>query len=317
MRRGPSSAAPVLGALLLLALAALLVKAVLSAPPGVLTFLRRARSGPLVAGLLVYALGFFARGLRLNLLLAEEDRIPLGRAWSVSAAGTFLLQVVPFRGGELAAWAVLKRAVGLGWARSGAVFALVKTIDSACLVLVGLAGAASLAARAGKSALSIGSIAALLAVALGLLSAPWPGASVARAFARRAPDGGRLARLASEIAAGLDVAARRPGLYALGLALALMFLGAHVAALSLLLSAFGVSVPVAALAFASMTSTFLSSLVPSPAGTFGPMESGFAAGLAAAGVPLAPGVAYGALLHLVTTAVTGVLAIPLLKSARA
>jgi uncharacterized membrane protein YbhN (UPF0104 family) len=271
---------------------------------------------PLVAGLLVYALGFLARGLRLNLLLPEEDRVPITAAWSVSAASTFLLQVVPFRGGEIGGWAVLKRTIGLGWTRSAAVFALVKTIDSACLLLVGLGGAAALASRSGRTALSAGAVAALLGVALALVSAPWIGAAAARAAARRWPASSRRALLAGEIAAGLDVAARRPSLYALGLLLALLFLAAHVAALTLLLSAFGVSVSAAAIAFASLTSTFLSSLVPSPAGTFGPMESGFAAGLAAAGVPLVSGAAYGALLHLVTTAVTGLLSIPLLKSPR-
>src|SRR6185295_4563922 len=82
------------GALLLGALAALLVRAALKAPEGTFAFLRSARPLPFGAGLVVYALGFLARGLRLNALLPPEDRIPWTRAWSVSAAVTFLLQVV-------------------------------------------------------------------------------------------------------------------------------------------------------------------------------------------------------------------------------
>jgi uncharacterized membrane protein YbhN (UPF0104 family) len=219
---------------------------------------------------------------------------------------------VPFRGGELAGWAVTKRTLGLGWARAGTVFALVKAIDSACLLLVGLGGAAALAADAGRGALTAAGVAAVALLALALLAAPWAGAAAARAVWRRLPDGSRRKSLAGEVAAGLEVVSRRPALYALALVLALAFLAGHLAALTLLLRAFGVTVPVAALAFASLASVLVAGFVPSPAGSFGPMESGFAAGLAAAGVPLASGVAYGALLHLLTTAVAGLLALPLL-----
>ncbi|HKC24785.1 MAG TPA: lysylphosphatidylglycerol synthase domain-containing protein [Thermoanaerobaculia bacterium] len=302
-----------LGALLLGALFALLLRALLNAPADTFAFLRRARAGPLAAGLAVYALAFAARGLRLQLLLPPEDRVPFTRAWSLSAAVTFLLQVVPFRGGELAGWAATKRTLGFGWARAGAVFALVKAIDSACLLLVGLGGASALAADAGRRVLSAAGVAAAALLALALLAAPWGGTAAARAARNRLPEGSRRKELAGEVAAGLDVVSRRPALYALALVLALAFLGGHLAALTLLLRAFGLSVPVAALAFASLTSVVVAGFVPSPAGSFGPMESGFAAGLAAAGVPMASGAVYGALLHLLTTAVAGILALPLLK----
>ncbi|MCL4806582.1 MAG: flippase-like domain-containing protein, partial [Thermoanaerobaculia bacterium] len=127
----------------------LLARQVAHAPADVLGRVAKARPELLLAGAVVYALAFAARAARLNLLLAPADRIPFGRAWAVSGATTFLLQVLPFRGGEVASWALYRRVLGTGWARAGAVFVLVKTLDSAAFLLAGLAGAAALALRGG------------------------------------------------------------------------------------------------------------------------------------------------------------------------
>ncbi|HYN40509.1 MAG TPA: lysylphosphatidylglycerol synthase domain-containing protein, partial [Thermoanaerobaculia bacterium] len=127
--------------LLWLVLLALLARQVAHAPTDVLGRLGMARPELLAAGVVIYAFGFAARAARLNLLLPPADRIPFGRAWAVSGATTFLLQVLPFRGGEVASWALYQRVLGTGWARAGAVFVLVKTLDSAAFLLAGLAGA--------------------------------------------------------------------------------------------------------------------------------------------------------------------------------
>lgn len=51
-------------------------------------------------------------------------------------------------------------------------------------------------------------------------------------------------------------------------------------------------------------------MIPSPAGTFGPYESGFAAALALDGLPLATGAILGGILHLLTTLAAGATGLP-------
>jgi uncharacterized membrane protein YbhN (UPF0104 family) len=119
----------------------------------------------------------------------------------------------------------------------------------------------------------------------------------------RLPPTGRL----REVAEGL----RAPRLYFPALVGGLVFMAGHVMALKLVLDGLGVEVSLAGIAFASLASVLSAVVIPSPAGTFGAMESGFAAGLALDGVPLALGVASGAIVHLLTTIVCGAGALPL------
>lgn len=303
----------VAGAITLAALAALFLFLLRRAPPEALASLRRVPARTLVLAGAVYAAGFAFRAARLNLLLPPEERLPFGRALALSGAATFLLQVVPFRGGEVAGWALFRRELDATWGRAGAAFALVKLVDSATLLLAGLAGAAVLAFEGGASALG-GTAAAFVALAAGaLLAAPSVGERLLRAFEPRLPEGSRRRRVASEIAAGLAVARSSPGLYAGACLFSLAFLGTHLAMLKLLFDGAGLPASVAALALASLASVLSAALLPSPAGSFGPMESGFAAGLAAAGVSPAAGALVAAFAHLFGTAITGLLGLPLLR----
>ncbi|MBK9375823.1 MAG: flippase-like domain-containing protein [Holophagales bacterium] len=298
--------------LLWLVLLTLLARQVAHAPADVLDRLGKARPGLIAAGVVIYALGFAARAARLNLLLPPADRIPFGRAWAVSGATTFLLQVLPFRGGEVASWALYRRVLGTGWARAGAVFVLVKTLDSAAFLLAGLAGAAALALRSGVPVLGGATAVAVAAGTVLLVLMPRLGVPVVEAAARRFAARPRLARGLGELAEGLRVAREAPGAYLLAFAGAVAFLAGHFAALTLLFSALGLTPSLPALAFASLASVLSAAVLPSPAGTFGPMESGFAAGLALEGVPLALGATVTGAVHLLTTIACGVVGLPLL-----
>ena len=298
--------------LLWLALLALVARHVAHAPAEVFGRLSEARPWLLLAGGAVYALGFAARALRLNLLLPPAGRIPFGRAWAVSGATTFLLQVLPFRGGEVASWALYRRVLGTGWARAGAVFVLVKTLDSAAFLLAGLAGAAALALRGGAPVLGGVTAVAVAAGVVLLVLLPRLGAPLAAWASRRLSARPRLARGLAELADGLRVAREEPRAYLLAFAGALAFLAGHFGALALLFAALGLSPSLAALAVASLASVLSAAVFPSPAGTFGPMEGGFAAGLALEGVPLALGATATGAVHLVTTLACGVVGLPLL-----
>ena len=270
----------------------------------------------IIAAAVLYALAYAARAVRLNALLPPADRIGFGRAWSLSGAATFLLQVIPFRGGEVASLALYRRELGLSWSRSTAVFALVKLLDSAATLLVGLTGAAFLAARRGSAVVG-GSMAAAVAVgALLLLALPLLGGRLLSWLAPRLPEGSRRRAAALEAAEGLRVAHEQPSAYALALAGSTMFLAGHLAMLWLVMRGIGVEASLAGLAFASLSSILMTQVVPSPAGTFGPMEAGFAAALVLDGVSAGTGAAAAAAAHVLATAVTGLLGLPLLRKPR-
>src|ERR1019366_8781173 len=110
----------IFGAALALALLAVVVLAIRRSPAEIFSFLRNAQPA---------FLAFGVRAFRFNLLLPPVDRIRFTTAWSLSGATTFLLQVLPFRSGEIASWASIRAALGASWARSAAVFALVKLLD--------------------------------------------------------------------------------------------------------------------------------------------------------------------------------------------
>ncbi len=298
--------------LLWLLLLGLLARQVARAPADVLGRLARARPELLAAGIAVYALAFAARAARLNLLLPPADRVPFGRAWAASGATTFLLQVLPFRGGEVASWALYRRVLDTGWARAGAVFVLVKTLDSAAFLLAGLAGAAALAARSGVPVLGGATAAAFAAGTILLVLLPRLGVPLVEAAARRFPERPRLSRGLGELAVGLRVARESPRAYLLAFGGAVAFLAGHFAALALLFDALGLTPSLAVLAVASLTSVLSAAVLPSPAGTFGPMESGFAAGLALEAIPLPLGAAAATAVHLLTTVACGLVGLPLL-----
>ncbi len=305
-----------LGVVAGLAIAALFVLVLTRAPAGAFSALETARPLPVAAGFVLYAVSFAARAVRLNALLPREDRLPFGRALSLSAAATFLLQVIPFRGGEVASWAAYRRALGSGWLRAGAVFALVKAVDTATLLLVGLAGGAVLGTRRGAPVLGGTAALLVLAGAAALLLAPAIGTRLLGSLSPRLPAGSRRRRAVDELAAGLSVAHARPVLFALSVGASLLFLVGHVAAILLVLTGLGARATAAGVAFASLTGTGVAALLPSPAGTFGPMESGFAGGLSADGIPVPLGFVAAAIVHLLTTAAAGLAGLPFLLAGR-
>ncbi|MFI5197889.1 MAG: lysylphosphatidylglycerol synthase transmembrane domain-containing protein [Thermoanaerobaculia bacterium] len=296
------------------ALLALVVLAIRRSPAEVFSFLRDAQPAYLAAGFLLNVLAFGVRAFRFNLLLPPADRIPLATAWSLSGATTFLLQVMPFRSGDLASWVSIRAALGASWARSAAVFALVKLLDTATLLLAGLAGAAWLLFSRRTHVLGL-SAGALVFVGAGLLLAlPFAGGRLLASLVPRLPAGGRRHAIAREVAEGLSVAREEPGAYALAAAAASAFLALHVPALWLTARGLGLSIHPATLAVALFTSIATAAVLPSPAGTFGPYESGFAAAVALDGIPLARGAILGGCLHLLTTLAAFLTGLPFLLS---
>jgi uncharacterized membrane protein YbhN (UPF0104 family) len=256
-------------------------------------------------GFVLNVLAFAPRALRLNLLLTRGEEVPFGRAWSVSGATTFLLQVMPFRTGEVGTWAALRSVLGATWARSAAVFALVKLLDTATLLLAGVAGAAWLLVARGTPVLGAAAAAACVGGAGLLLVLPAVSGRLVAWLVPRLPEGGRRRAVAEEILEGLAVARRAPGRY-LGAALAAFaFLALHLAALFTTAKGLGLPLHPATLAVALLASITTAAVIPSPAGTFGPYESGFAAAAALDGLPLATGAVLGGLLHLLTTFAAG------------
>jgi hypothetical protein len=263
-------------------------------------------------GFLLNILAFGVRAYRFNLLLPPADRIPVATAWSLSGATTFLLQVMPFRSGEIGSWASIKAALGASWARSGAVLALVKLLDTATLLLAGLAGAAWLLFTRGTHVLGVTVAALVLLGAAFLFALPLAGGRLLVSLVPRLPENSRRHAIAREVAEGLSVARRAPGSYAMAAAAAAAFLSLHIPALWLTARGLGLPIHPATLLVALFTSIATAAVLPSPAGTFGPYESGFAAAAALDGLPLATGAVLGGLLHLLTTLAAGAVGLPFL-----
>jgi Lysylphosphatidylglycerol synthase TM region len=287
---------------------------VLGSPAEAFSSLRNARPAFLAAGLLLNLLAFGVRAYRLNLLLPPADRIPVATAWSLAGATTFLLQVMPFRSGEIASWASIKAALGASWARSAAVLALVKLLDTATLLLAGLAGAAWLLFTRGTHVLGVSVAALVILGAAFLLALPLAGGGLLVSLVPRLPENSRRRAVAREVAEGLSVARRAPGSYAMATAAAAAFLALHVPALWLTARGLGLPIHPAVLLVALFTSIATAAVLPSPAGTFGPYESGFAAAAALDGLPLASGAILGVCLHILTTLAAGLTGLPFLLS---
>jgi uncharacterized membrane protein YbhN (UPF0104 family) len=314
-RRSPLTLSKkIFGAVLALALLALLAIAFRTSSAENFSRLSSANPWLVALGFLLNILAFGARAYRLNLLLPPADRIPVATAWSLSGATTFLLQVMPFRSGEIGSWASIRAALGASWARSGAVLALVKLLDTATLLLAGLAGAAWLLFTRGTNVLGVSVAALVLLGAAFLLALPLAGGRLLVSLVPRLPENSRRHAFAREVAEGLSVARRAPGDYAMATAAAAAFLAIHVPALWVTARGFGLPIHPATLLVALFASIATSAVLPSPVGTFGPYESGFAAAAALDGLPLATGAVLGGLLHLLTTLAAGLTGLPFFLS---
>ena len=286
------------------ALLALFVLAIRRAPRGILESLEHARPAPLLAGFAVFFASHVLRGARLNRLLPKDERIAAARAFGLSGASHFLVQVVPFRGGDVASLALVHRELGVTWSRSGGVFVLIKLIDTASAVLVGLAGGTVvlLSHRVAGGPWAAGLFCVLLAA---LTVLPEAGGALLEAFSARVRPASRLKRIAEDVGGGLAVARRDRLAYAAACLLSVGFLAAHIVGLKLTMAGLGIDVGFAALAFATLAATVAAALVPSPAGTFGPAESGWMAALALDGISFGAGAVSGIAVHLLATLAAG------------
>lgn len=271
-------------------------------------FSRLSAANPWLVGLgfFLNILAFAPRALRLNLLLPRGEEVPFGRAFSVSGATTFLLQVMPFRTGELGTWASLRSVLGATWARSAAVFALAKVLDTATVLLTGVAGAAWMLLSRGTPVLGAAAAAACVAGAALLLVLPAVSGRLVAWLLPRLPEGGRRRAVAVEVLEGLAVAQHAPARYFGAALAAFAFLALHLAGLFTIAKGLGLPLHPATLAVVLLASITTAAVLPSPAGTFGPYESGFAAAAALDGLPLATGAILGGVLHLLTTLAAGV-----------
>ncbi len=278
--------------------------AIRRAPPGALESLRHANPALLLAGFAVFFASHALRAGRLNFLLPKSERIASVRAFGLSGATHFLVQVVPFRGGDVASLGLVHRELGVSWSRSGGVFVLVKLIDTAAAVLVGLAGGAVvlLRHRVAGGPWAAGLFCVLL---VGLAFFPEAGGALLEALAARARPASRIKRALEDIGGGLEVARRDRLAYAAACLFSVGFLAAHLVGLKLTMAGLGIDVGFAALAFATLAATVAAALVPSPAGTFGTAESGWMAALALDGVSLAAGAVSGVAVHLLATLAAG------------
>ena len=228
----------------------------------------------------------------------------MARAFGLSGGSHLLTQVLPFRGGDAASLALVHRELGVSWPRSGGVFVLVKLIDTASAVLVGLAGGFVVLTRhrVAGGPWAAGLFCVLL-VALALL--PETGAALLDAVSARLRPASK-PRLALEgIGSGLAVARRDRAAYAAACLLSVGFLAAHIVGLKLTMAGLGIDAGIAALAFATLAAMVAAALLPSPAGTFGTAESGWMAALALDGVTLGAGAVSGVAVHLLSTLAAG------------
>ncbi len=292
------------GLLFTVALLALFVLAIRRAPPGALERLRHARLAPLLAGFGVFFASHVLRAARLNRLLPKDGRIPAARAFGLSGAAHFFVQVLPFRGGDVASLALVHRELGVSWPRSGGVFILVKLIDTTSAVLVGLAGGTVvlLSHRVAGGRWAAGLFCALLAA---LTFLPEAGGVFLEAFSARARHGSRLRRVLDDLGGALAAARRDRLAYAAACLLSVGFLAAHIVGLKLTMTGLGIDVGFAALAFATLAAMVAAALVPSPAGSFGTAESGWIAALALDGISLGAGAVSGVAVHLLATLAAG------------
>ncbi len=303
------------GVAVLLVLGALFLSIVRRAPEGSFSRLMTGDPRLVGAGFLLFVAACGARAFRLRLLLGPDPTVGFARAASLSGGASFLLHVVPFRGGDFGAWALYRRELGTSWTRAGSFYALVKLLDVWSTTALGLLGGSILLARHGKEGLAGALAASAAAVTFCVALLPGAGARRLGRLASRLADGSRAGHTLREMAAGLQAAHLRPWAWAGALGTALLYAGLQVAGLTAAFRGLGAPVSPAGAAFATLSAVVMS-WVPSPAGTFGPAEAGLAAALALDGVSVPLGAAAGALAHLLVVAAVGAVGLPLLLTRR-
>ncbi|MCK6680962.1 MAG: flippase-like domain-containing protein [Thermoanaerobaculia bacterium] len=291
---------------------AVLVPLFRSLPRETVQKLSEADLGTLAAGLFFLGVAFLFRAIRLNQLLARDHRLSLLRATGVSAAANVLYNIVPFRLGELAALALYRRATGGSWGRSAGLTVLIKVVDISTALLAGVSGALWLFVAEQSAAARATPLLLALAGAAALALLPFAGLYILRRIARRLGIESRLARLVTELIQGLEIARAEPMAYLASFVAGVLYLGCHLGGAKLVLAALGFPIPIALVAAATVASVTAATAVPSPAGTFGSSEAGFAAVLAVTRIPLATGFVLASAVHVAIVGTSALVALPIL-----
>ncbi len=303
------------GVAVLIVLGALFVSIVRKAPEGSFSRILTGDLRLLALGFLLFVAACGARALRLLLLLGDSSPVGFARAASLSGGASFLLHVVPFRGGDVGAWALYRQVLGTSWPRAGSLYALLKLIDLWSTTALGLLGGSLLLARHGREGLAGALAAAAALVTLCVVLLPATGVRLLGRLASFLPDGSTARRTAQEIVAGLGTAHLKPRPWAGVLGTALLYAALQVAGLTAAFRGLGAPVSPAGAAFATLSAVVVS-WIPSPAGTFGPAEAGLAAALALDGVSVPLGAAAAVLAHLLVVAAVGAVGLPLFLTRR-
>jgi uncharacterized protein (TIRG00374 family) len=276
----------------------------------IMTHLREARLGPLIAAVVVATATFAIRVLRWRYLLRTDQDQPVSwRAlWHATAMGFMANNTLPFRLGELLRSYAASRLGGVPLTAAISSIAVERALDG--LTLVGLLGFALLRAGLPADTMILGSRLDTLAVRAGILCAlifaaalfvvtfPRVAERIIRTLVpiRRVAD--RLVILVEGIRLGFG-ALRSPGRLAMAIFWSVVHWVVGAAAFYIAFAAFGIQVDFAgALLVQSLLAFGIAA--PSTPGYFGVFEFVVAAALALFGVPKDLGVAYGITFHITT-----------------
>lgn len=297
-----SQRAPWLLALVGAALAVTLV--IVAEPASIWGLARRATLAGLIPAAAWAAAIVVCRGLRLALVVGPP--LSLSRGVAVSALSQFAVGVLPMRLGELALVPLLAQA-GLPGAMRGLSFLLLlRALDLAALIVVGLCAVALLGAPFAVAVAA--SVAALAASgATFLLAARWL-PRLARTWRHRRGLRRRIVFEALQVRRQVRVVARSRVTVALVLGLSVAgWLGVWGMSIALL-RAIGLGWG-AGLVFVGMVGASLAAAVPvNFVGNFGTLEAGWTAALAAQGIAPQTALAAGFVTHLWSLAFTTLLA---------
>lgn len=276
----------------------------------IMTHLREARLGPLIAAVVVATATFAIRVLRWRYLLRTDQDQPVSwRAlWHATAMGFMANNTLPFRLGELLRSYAASRLGGVPLTAAISSIAVERALDG--LTLVGLLGFALLRAGLPADTMILGSRLDTLAVRAGILCAlifaaalfvvtfPRVAERIIRTLVpiRRVAD--RLVTLVEGIRLGFG-ALRSPGRLAMAVFWSVVHWVVGATAFYIAFAAFGIQVDFAgALLVQSLLAFGIAA--PSTPGYFGVFEFVVAAALALFGVPKDLGVAYGITFHITT-----------------
>ena len=216
-------------------------------------------------------------GAAINLAAFTPGHVSLRDAFSVQVASGFVTVVTPPTVGQLAVNARFLHRLGHPLATVTAAVGLTQ-LSSLAVSLVLLAGALAVTGTMVTISWSLilGVATGTLLAGLGLLCVP----------VLRRPAVSFLSRHAPGVGHQLREAVRSPRRLAAGLGGGLLLSAGYIATLSASIQAFDVSLPLAQTAIVLLAGNALGSAAPTPAG-LGAVEAALAAGLVAAGLPVA------------------------------